>query len=63
MNRCKLAATVIALLLLSACDFGDDPPPQLTVTLTAIHAVKQGSDENVPLDGMPVDGATLTLSP
>lgn len=64
MNRCKLTAIVLALLVLSACgDSSDDAPAarQFTVTLTAIDAVKQGSDEALPIDGTPVDGATVTV--
>ena len=63
MNRCKLTAIVLAALVLSACgDSANDAPTtrQFTVTLTAIDAVKQGSDEAVPIDGTPVDGATVT---
>lgn len=64
MNRCKVTAIVLALLVLSACrDSADDAKAarELTVTLTAIGAVKQGSDEAVPIDGTPVDGATVTI--
>lgn len=65
MNRYPLAAIVVSLLLLSACGQSGDgvPPPQFAVTLTGIVAVKQGSNEGVPIDGTPVDGATLTVSP
>lgn len=63
MKRCKPATTVVVLLLLAACGHsGDDAPEQFTVTLTAIDAVKQGSADPLPIDGTPVDGATLTLS-
>jgi outer membrane protein assembly factor BamE (lipoprotein component of BamABCDE complex) len=64
MNRCKLTAiALLGLLALSACrDSADDAPVarEFTVTLTAIDAVKQGSDEAVPIEGTPVDGATVT---
>jgi hypothetical protein len=65
MDRCKLCLIATTLLLLSACGpsgGGDPAPRQFTVTLTEIAAVKQGSDETVPIDGVPADGATLTLS-
>jgi hypothetical protein len=65
INRCKLTAIVIlGLLAFSACrDSADDAPAarEFTVTLTAIDAVKLGSDEAVPVDGTPVDGATVTI--
>lgn len=64
MNRCKLTAIVLAVMAVSACrNSADDAPAarQFTVTLTAIDAVKQGSDEALPIDGTPVDGATVTV--
>lgn len=62
MKRCKAVALAAALSWLAACaDSGDDPPQQFTATLIDVAAVKQGSNEPVPIDGVPVEGATLTL--
>lgn len=62
MYRGKACAIAASLLLLSACGHSDgDPARQFTVTLTGITAVKQGSDETIPVDGVPVEGATLTV--
>lgn len=50
--------------LLAACSDSDPRPrgPQeFQATLTELHAVKKGSDETLPLEDLPVEGATLTL--
>jgi predicted component of type VI protein secretion system len=65
MYKAKVFLIAAILLALSACDESGKSEPasqQFTLTLTAIDAVKQGSDEAVPIDGTPVEGATLTLA-
>ena len=67
MQRRRLVLLATAVMMLSACsDSGvptspDSPTAQdYSASLTKVTIVKQGSDEEIAIEGLPANGATLT---
>lgn len=73
LNTLKAAVVAAWCLVVSACGGsssgggGTSPPPpppvaqNYTVTLTEIELLKKGSSERLDVDGLPAEGATLTV--
>lgn len=63
MQRRQLFLLASAVLLFNACSDSDYSAPgtqHYSVSLTGVTVVKQGSDEELAIDGLPANGATLT---
>ncbi len=72
-NRFKRSMIFLLPLLLTACgDSGHSGPEEIptpsppqsvtyTATLTGLSLTKAASDESLPVTGLPVEGATITV--
>ena len=67
MQRRRLVLPATAVIMLSACSDSDFPTSpdsptaqDYSASLTEVTMVKQGSDEEIAIDGLPANGATLT---
>ncbi len=64
-----LAAIIICASMLAGCDnlgIGDDSPAQpqtFSVTVTEVDIVRSADDQNMPVTGLPAQGAEITVSP
>ena len=66
MIRRSLIGLTFAVLALGGCDDSVDrllPVEHYTVTLTSVELVKKASHETLPVEGLPVEGATLVEYP
>lgn len=67
MQRGQLILLAATVLMLNGCSDSDsavtpDSPAaqHYSVSLTQVTVVKQGSNEELTIDGLPANGATLT---
>lgn len=71
MTKCRLFFLVISSVAISACGggsggSGEPPPPPVTstytVTLTDVVVVRSADSLQLDSGGVPVDGATVTIT-
>ena len=61
MIKCQNLILILITLLFTACDGSDGPDvtSDYSVSLTGVSLNKKGSSEQLVVDGLPAQGATL----